>query len=291
MILGAADLAYHFPGSRPSSCTAEKAGGGAKWVYLRCVAFPDAPAVRIPSEASFPFSADDSPHPFCVDENPRLSACAAWDCLHALRTHIASISSIFSGVIQRGIHESVPTAIHAAFSHTGSFSVHSGVPWARLFSTQPLCVHTLIPILTSKRAPARTLDDLPLPPFPAVGRRHAARLAAPLTARAHDLQHDGSARDLRHDLEAATYPLPRARRSARDAAEDPHAAFVSSPRTGPFSAVYQVPPSPLEARTSRAPLHHLPRLQRTPWPFPIASAAFVASSRTKSVAEHGEGSA
>jgi hypothetical protein len=36
------------------------------------------------------------------DENPRLTACAAWDCLPALRTHIASIvralllSSIFT---------------------------------------------------------------------------------------------------------------------------------------------------------------------------------------------------
>jgi hypothetical protein len=34
----AADLVCHLPGSRPSSFTAEKAGGGAKWMYLKCVA-------------------------------------------------------------------------------------------------------------------------------------------------------------------------------------------------------------------------------------------------------------
>ncbi|KAJ7812215.1 hypothetical protein B0H14DRAFT_3879749 [Mycena olivaceomarginata] len=67
------------------------------------------------------------------DENPRLTACTAWDCLPALRTHIASIVSIiFFGVVQSGIHESVPTAILAAFSHNPSFSVHGVVPATRL---------------------------------------------------------------------------------------------------------------------------------------------------------------
>ncbi|KAJ7834322.1 hypothetical protein B0H14DRAFT_2798456, partial [Mycena olivaceomarginata] len=67
------------------------------------------------------------------NENPRLTVCTAWYCLPALRTHIASIVfAIIFGVVQSGIHESVPTAILAAFSHTPSFSVYGVVPSTRL---------------------------------------------------------------------------------------------------------------------------------------------------------------
>ncbi|KAJ7688770.1 hypothetical protein B0H14DRAFT_3533109 [Mycena olivaceomarginata] len=87
------------PGSRPSSYTTEKAGGGVKWPPTRLTS-------RCCSAPSRALSVD-SPHPFCVDENPRLTAYTAWDCLPALRTHIASIVFFF-GVVQSGIHESVP---------------------------------------------------------------------------------------------------------------------------------------------------------------------------------------
>ena len=69
----------------------------------------------------------DSPHPFCESSSHRV---------YCLRSYIASIvralllQSIFAddltffGAVQSGIHESVPTAIHAAFSNTASLSVH-----------------------------------------------------------------------------------------------------------------------------------------------------------------------
>ncbi|KAJ7351239.1 hypothetical protein DFH08DRAFT_957566 [Mycena albidolilacea] len=106
-------------GSRPSSYTTEKAGGGVN---------PPGPtrlASRRCSAPSRALSVDD--------ENPRLTACTAWDSLPALRTQSrASFSIIFFGVVQSGIHESVPTAILAVFSHTPSFSVHRVVPATRL---------------------------------------------------------------------------------------------------------------------------------------------------------------
>jgi hypothetical protein len=59
-------------------------------------------ASRCCSAHSRALSVDDSPPPFCVDENPRLTACTVRDCLPVLQTRIASIvralllSSIFA---------------------------------------------------------------------------------------------------------------------------------------------------------------------------------------------------
>ncbi|KAJ7351204.1 hypothetical protein DFH08DRAFT_957539 [Mycena albidolilacea] len=86
------------PGSRPSSYTAEKAGGGVKSVYLMC-------AMRI-----------------LVSLHVRLGIA----CLRCDPTSRALFSIFFFGVVQSGIHESVPTAILA------SFSVHGVVPAIRL---------------------------------------------------------------------------------------------------------------------------------------------------------------
>ncbi|KAJ7723593.1 hypothetical protein B0H14DRAFT_3519888 [Mycena olivaceomarginata] len=52
-------------------------------------------------------------------------------CLRCKPTLRASYS-IFFGVVQRGIHKSLPTAILAALSHTASFSVHRVVSVTRL---------------------------------------------------------------------------------------------------------------------------------------------------------------
>ncbi|KAJ7272200.1 hypothetical protein C8J57DRAFT_1599241 [Mycena rebaudengoi] len=121
-------LLFFFFAWKPSSYTAEKAGGRAKWVGV--FEFPMRPSCAFLPPRRFevlkhPFSRSprttastySQPHPFCVDENPRLAACTAWDCLLALRTHIASTS---------GIHESTPTAINTAFS------IHGVVPATRL---------------------------------------------------------------------------------------------------------------------------------------------------------------
>ncbi|KAJ7812992.1 hypothetical protein B0H14DRAFT_1449585 [Mycena olivaceomarginata] len=117
------------PGSRPSSYTTEKAGGGVKWVDLmpsraRCVCPFPAVASRCCSAPSRTLSV--------YDENPRLTVCTAWDCLPALRTHIASI--VFHHLLwcrpERNTRER--TAILAAFSHTLSFPVHGVIPATRL---------------------------------------------------------------------------------------------------------------------------------------------------------------
>ncbi|KAJ7247458.1 hypothetical protein C8J57DRAFT_1240786 [Mycena rebaudengoi] len=118
LLFFAADLACSLPGSRLSSYTAEKAGGRAKWVGV----FEFQSPTRPPSASLPPRRFQVLKHPFCVDENPRLAACTAWDCLPALRTHIASIS---------GIHESTPTAIDTAFS------VQGVVPATRLSLATP----------------------------------------------------------------------------------------------------------------------------------------------------------
>ncbi|KAJ7833254.1 hypothetical protein B0H14DRAFT_1167119 [Mycena olivaceomarginata] len=77
---------------------------------------------RAPPCESLPhrrFEVAAASHPFCVDENPRLTACTAWiACLRCKPTSRASYSIIF-GVVQR-----IPTAILFAFSYTASFSVH-----------------------------------------------------------------------------------------------------------------------------------------------------------------------
>ncbi|KAJ7817029.1 hypothetical protein B0H14DRAFT_3148381 [Mycena olivaceomarginata] len=87
--------------SSPLSCLEggprEKAGGGVKWTRI------------------------------LVSLRVRLGIA----CPRCEPTFRVSFAIIF-GVVQSGIHQSVPTAILAAFSHTPSFSVHGVVPATRL---------------------------------------------------------------------------------------------------------------------------------------------------------------
>ncbi|KAF8147161.1 hypothetical protein K438DRAFT_1989881 [Mycena galopus ATCC 62051] len=125
-------------------------------------------------------------------------------------------------------------------------------------------------------------DDLPQRRRPIPCRASLApRLAALFAART--LQHDGSARD-RATTWKALYGHHNMRPSAcavRDAAVPCRPRRLHPLLRTPifFSSV---PPSSLEAPTCRAPRYHrynLLRLQHGPWLFPIASAAFIPSSR------------
>ncbi|KAJ7895775.1 hypothetical protein B0H13DRAFT_2523687 [Mycena leptocephala] len=155
---------------------------------------------------------------------------------HSTTTHLDlhPTINIFFGVFHNGTHESVPTAIHAAFSHTGAFSIHGVAPATRLrlgtrshnmrssFHTSSSAIvgaHT-DPIWNSKKALARTPTTFcsaaarspaahplrrssPLLHTIPVDQRHALRLAAPHAA--PTLQHDSSTRDPHRDLELALY--------------------------------------------------------------------------------------
>ncbi|KAJ7140738.1 hypothetical protein C8R44DRAFT_846789 [Mycena epipterygia] len=96
------------------------------------------------------------PVPHAPHENPPLAACTAWDCLPALR---ASYS-----IVQSGIRQSAPTAIHAAFSHTGSFSARG------VASTTRLCLGTRS---HNSRRCWTTLRSPYTPPLRASPLRHA----------------------------------------------------------------------------------------------------------------------
>ncbi|KAJ6592930.1 hypothetical protein B0H19DRAFT_1245726 [Mycena capillaripes] len=289
--------ACNLPGSRSSSCPAEEAGGGAKWVYLSPPGTRRARPFRSVASrccsALLALSADDSPHPFCVDENPRLRACTAWDCLQALRTHIASLCTV---------------AYLGRSYDTSRYTPHARTMGASFLHSR--CARTLIPILTTKTTSARNPDDLPPPPIPlprisCVAHRSSPlstpttlerrTTCAPISIAACCAQARSSARDPRHDLEAVTCALQRARRSARvahDAAVPPRARRLL--RLPAHATLFSSIPSTalrLKHALPVLPCTTCPRLQRAPWPFPIASAAFVESSRSKSAAEHGEGSA
>ncbi|KAJ7804322.1 hypothetical protein B0H14DRAFT_3883504 [Mycena olivaceomarginata] len=115
---------------RPSSYTTEKAGGGVKWVGWPptrppCASLPHRrfEVLQRPFSRSLRGRRESSSH--CV---VRLGTA----CPRCEPTSRASYSIIFFGVVQSGIHESVPTAILAAFSHNPSFSVHGVVPATRL---------------------------------------------------------------------------------------------------------------------------------------------------------------
>ncbi|KAJ7932186.1 hypothetical protein B0H13DRAFT_1857316 [Mycena leptocephala] len=106
---------------------------------------PYTPTVRVTSTASLHGAAASllafpgdycvcpfAPHPFCVDENPRLTVCTRIAYLRCEPTLRASYSIHFFGVFHNRIHESVSTTIHTASSHTGAFSIHGVVPVTRL---------------------------------------------------------------------------------------------------------------------------------------------------------------
>ncbi|KAJ7842380.1 hypothetical protein B0H14DRAFT_1030042 [Mycena olivaceomarginata] len=95
---------------------------------------PHAPAVCVPSAPSLrgaaaPFLALS---PWTTRILVSLCVRLGTACARCEPTSRAPFSIIFFGVVQSGIHESLPTAILAAFSHTPSFLVHGVVPATRL---------------------------------------------------------------------------------------------------------------------------------------------------------------
>ncbi|KAJ7813707.1 hypothetical protein B0H13DRAFT_2382241 [Mycena leptocephala] len=76
----------------------------------------------------------------------------------------ASYSIHFFGVFPIRIHDSVSTAIHTAFSHTGAFSIHGVVPVTRLTNDRRSFLFLCIPV--SHRARAHTHPYLNQPDGP-----------------------------------------------------------------------------------------------------------------------------
>ncbi|KAF8207770.1 hypothetical protein K438DRAFT_1962033 [Mycena galopus ATCC 62051] len=144
-------------------------------------------------------------------------------------------------IVQSGIHESVPTVIHAAFSHTGSVSVRSVVPVTRL------CLGTRRYTFAQQRCRV-TRRPSSTPSTPTALER--SRLAGLSAARAQNLQHDGNTSDPRHDLEAATRRLCPSPCCQPPAVYRPH-RLKHAPdmlHDAPFSA-----PSICSARHGRSP--------------------------------------
>ncbi|KAJ6537022.1 hypothetical protein B0H19DRAFT_1270696 [Mycena capillaripes] len=175
-----------------------------------------------------------APHLLCIDGNPRLAACTAWDSY----PRCVPVSQASYSIVQSGIHESAPSAMDAAFSHTGASSIHGLLPTTRL----------------SLRTRSHNINSAPLfihpPPPPAPLRACLAALIVPLnTTLADRLQ-----RIKPHRSQS------RPRLGSRNAQQVPrrspsYAAFVASPRTVPISA-----PMPAFIRNV-----DLPRIANTTW--------------------------
>ncbi|KAJ7870553.1 hypothetical protein B0H13DRAFT_1896117 [Mycena leptocephala] len=189
----AEDLAHRLSECKCSLYTAQKAGGGVRWMYLR-----SSPLLAHSSLLAFPGDycvCLFAPHPFCVDENPRLTVCTRIAYLRCEPTLRASYSIHFFGVFHNRIYESVSTTIHTASSHTGAFSIHGLVPVTRLSldthsnnrrsflflymlvshpGATPYDVHTLDTVARTKLLEpdvlplARCLTCCPLHPLPGV---------------------------------------------------------------------------------------------------------------------------
>ncbi|KAF7371767.1 hypothetical protein MVEN_00033300 [Mycena venus] len=254
---------------------------------------------------------------WCIDDNPRLAACMTWDCLPALRAHIVFPRPerytrertychgrrVLSH--RRGLNSWGPTYDSSQPRHTlaqsrSSFHTSSSV-------VMRACTHTH-PTL-ARHAPRRS-SAVP-PPVPL--RARLAALIVPLhTIPADRLQrikrhHDGSAQSgprlgsrytsamacvTLYDVHPLyTVPLcspasprttSRARITGRCRSLPP--TPPPSPARAPsfFSALY-LPHRVKNLPCFAAPLHHPLGLQRPPWPFLIAHATFIASSRAKRV--------
>ncbi|KAJ7681584.1 hypothetical protein B0H17DRAFT_1205711 [Mycena rosella] len=106
-LLQAADLACSLSGSRPSSYTAEKAGGGAKWAYVEFQS--PARGRRARPLRRVASSCRGVPSRAPIEENPRLTACTRIAHPRCEPTSQAPYSILFFGVSHNGIHESVST--------------------------------------------------------------------------------------------------------------------------------------------------------------------------------------
>ncbi|KAJ6524214.1 hypothetical protein B0H19DRAFT_1386238 [Mycena capillaripes] len=239
-------------------------------------------------------------HLFCVDENSRptnyifVYACYGTDPIIrlvrlVLRVHLsisvsvglifpipyhfsqASYSVLFFSVFRKGLHESVPIVVHAVFSRTAVFLTHGVVPATRLsVGTRPhnwrsMCTHRARahthPRLAQKEGHGKHPDHLPQRRRPLPCRFLPADTGRAMWQRAQ------CAPQLRsHYMDVIAYPQLRAQHMKLPFLAA-HAAFIASLRTA--TLFINVPPSPAEAPTCRAPrrpLYQLPphpaRLQR-----------------------------
>ncbi|KAJ7303451.1 hypothetical protein DFH08DRAFT_1089441 [Mycena albidolilacea] len=236
----AAYLARSFSGSRPLSYTAENADGGANWAYLSCRARPFRLFRRVaaaPSRVPRGLLRLHIRAAFCLDENPRLSAC----------TRIAYQRS---EPIFRTSYRNTRERTYAAFSHTAAFSIHDIVLATRLSldthrrsfcytsSSAIVRAHTPILVLTSKKAPAHTPTISRSAALPRIScaAHHKQR---PL----HGVQHNGSARSaprLGSRYTGAIAPSPHHQPPMQHtfhAAHATHVAFIASPRTATLFTV------------------------------------------------------
>ncbi|KAJ6549917.1 hypothetical protein B0H19DRAFT_1378665 [Mycena capillaripes] len=156
------------------------------------------------------------PHLFCIDETPRVTACTKIAFLRCEPTLRASYPILFFGVFHNATHEGVPTVIHAAFPMPPRPQIMAWHPRHVSASARAqiivalLFLHVLAPARTStifygaaavRFHTAHLLRPTPLhTTYAHRSEQHALRLATPLATRT--LQHDGSARDPRHGLEA-----------------------------------------------------------------------------------------
>ncbi|KAJ6522412.1 hypothetical protein B0H19DRAFT_1277416 [Mycena capillaripes] len=271
------------------------------------VRLPHAPAVRVPSLRGtaapllLTLSPSNSPHPFCVDENPRLTACTAWDCPSALRSHIASI--VFDRLLW-GRPELNARELHATTGlrlGTRSYNRRS------LFYTSSAAIvraYTHPHHLNHQEAQARIPDELPPPPIllpriSCVAPRSSSTPSTPTAPQSNRRRAPGQAacllpacticsRMAARAIRATTWKSLHARCSVPDAVGRPYAR--DRPGTHPSPSLHHQPhlglSSPPDACACGTPRHHLHnvlRAQRARWSFPIAGAAFTASSRAKCV--------
>ncbi|KAJ6592988.1 hypothetical protein B0H19DRAFT_11680 [Mycena capillaripes] len=186
MILGVADLPRYLSGSRPSSSTAEKAGGGAKWVYLsvasRCCS---APSRALRGRLTAPVRRRDS---------------YGWGLPTGLRTHIASI--VFHHLLWRRPERNTRERTYRDPCRVLSYRLVLSARWHTLgvsttrlatlshnrrffFYTSSPAIHAPSTIFRRRRSQPRIScvahrpSSTPsTPTAPERSRRHAARLAA-----------------------------------------------------------------------------------------------------------------
>ncbi|KAJ7121652.1 hypothetical protein C8R44DRAFT_877033 [Mycena epipterygia] len=182
----------------------------------------------------------------------------------------ALYSILFFGVFRNGIHESVPTAIRAAFSHTGAFSTDGVVPATRLsLGTRshtlgaPLSAHPRRPLPqhAPRQSPAAP-PPVPLPRIPCAA--HCTSFTRPCWSIVDDMRparlgsrYTGATP---YDVHSATPPRRHPSASPRQqlhatppslATHAAHAAPIAAPRPTPLFS--SVPPPPHLSR-STAPL-------------------------------------
>ncbi|KAJ7303143.1 hypothetical protein DFH08DRAFT_977213 [Mycena albidolilacea] len=288
-------LACSFSGSRPLSYTAENEDGGANWAYLSppraCRARPFRLFRRV---AAAPSRVPWGPlrlhirAAFCVDENPRLTACTCIAYQRSepiFRTSYVPFDSHRSSlmILLRNTRERT----YAAFSHTAAFSIYDIVLATRLSLDTHRRSFCYTSSLAIQEGPSTHPDDLPQRrPAAHLLRRssflhivnadHAGAITASRTIRVtprkslherYSVRNAARRPHARHRPGAHHRPSPHHQPPTQHTFHAAHAAFIASP--------------PHTCRAPRHHLHDLLRLWRALLLFPISSASFIASLRGK----------